>query len=240
MSRMFQVEGKTVLTWNPIGGECAYLCFWCWARRLIQQKVMEKYQGEPFLVENAFEKKFKPGDVVAVQLMSDLFSPKVPDIILNEIMHYISQFPETTFLFLTKNPQRYLAMQVLPLNCIFGVTIETDMDFLNPSLYAPSRFDRFYWIVLLKRLNPEVRAFVSIEPIMAFTTAFLCWIKLIAPLFVYLGYDNYASGLTEPDLTQTYNFVEELSNFTDVRPKTLREAKKQNDFQYGKRLEEYF
>lgn len=237
---MFEDGGKRVLTWNPVGGKCAYECPWCWALRLIKQKNMQKYQGEVYLVKDALTHKFKAGEVVFVQDMSDLFSLSVPDIILNAIIHYLGQFPDTTFLLLTKNPERYLSLPVLPENCIFGVTIETDIDEFDPSPYAPSRFDRFYWIVLFKRYNPGVKVFISIEPIMMYSDAFLLWLKLIKPLFVYIGYDNYNFGLTEPELTQTMALIRELSEFTEVRKKTLRSALSLKKDKKIKKLEAYF
>jgi hypothetical protein len=97
------------------------------------------------------------------------------------------------------------------------------MDSLDPSPGAPSRLDRLYHIVLLKRRNPNVKVFVSVEPIMAFTLSFIYWLRLIAPIFVYIGYDNYYTGLTEPSLTRTRALIEELKQFTEVREKTLRE-----------------
>lgn len=241
MSKMFEVAGKRVQTWNPIGGECAYDCPWCWARRLIKQKKMQKYQGKVFLVETALQHQFKPGEIVFVQDMSDLFSMSVPDVILNEIMLYLSQFPETTFYVLTKNPERYLALPVFPENIIFGVTIETDFDMIDQSLNAPSRLNRFYNIVLLQRLHPGIKVFVSIEPIMSFTLSFVYWLRLIMPFFVYLGYDNYHSGLTEPRLAQVKVLIAELEQFTEVRTKTMREQiVSKRMAENMKRLEDYF
>ena len=51
--------------------------------------------------------RFKEGEFVFVQDMSDLFAGIVPEEYIQRVMGHIQKFPKTTFLLLTKNPNRY-------------------------------------------------------------------------------------------------------------------------------------
>ncbi|RLG05024.1 MAG: hypothetical protein DRN65_07395, partial [Thaumarchaeota archaeon] len=46
----------------------------------------------------------------------------------------------------------------------------------------------------------------------------------VKPIFVYVGYDNYGHKLPEPTLDKTKQLIAKLSEFTEVRYKTLRKA----------------
>lgn len=100
----------TVPDWNPLGGDCHYNCYHggCWAKRLIAQYGMTKYQGEARLCVEQMEREFKPGDFVFVEDMADLFGPWVSKVDILAVLDVIRNFPKTDFLLLTKNPKRYL------------------------------------------------------------------------------------------------------------------------------------
>lgn len=220
MSRMFQKEGKRVRTWNPLAGECGFHCGYCWARRLIQQKKMTKYEGNPVLHEKAFDVKFKRGEWVFVQSMSDLFHNSVSYIIIEEIRDFTNNFPDTNFLFLTKNAARYNQF-IFYRNNYLGVTLETNRE--DNRFDAPERYKRFQEMV---RLNYS-RKFISIEPIMDFDfVIFLDWIHQIRPEFVYIGYDNYSCNLDEPLYGEFLELINEMREFTEVHIKTTREGLK--------------
>ncbi len=128
MSRMFR---HVTTTWNPIVG-CKHLCVYCWARRLAVTKLRHLPQYKDGfetskLVENAFKKRFKPGEFVFVSDMGDMFGSWVPSEWILKVINYIRRFPRTTFLFLTKNPSRYHEfIDIMPENTVLGTTIETD------------------------------------------------------------------------------------------------------------------
>lgn len=214
MSKMFQIEGKRVETWNPLGGKCSHECGYCWSRILIAQKGWKKYEGAPRLWRQ-WRKSFEAGSTVFVQSMTDLFARDVDSKLIQLILDHCERFPDTTFLLLTKNPFRYLSF-FIPENCVCGCTLETNRE--NNLYRAPKRERRVWRMVKLQK-----RKFLSIEPIMDFDAkGFVIIIKRIGPEFVYIGYDNYDCGLPEPPIEKTHQLIEDITPFTEVRLKTMR------------------
>ena len=222
MSRMFDVVSKT---WNPITG-CLHFCRYCWARKLVERRLRhtKKYRNgfSPQMHENEFRKRFN-GDFVFVCDMGDLFGDWVPREWILKVIEHIKKFPDTDFLFLTKNPKRYHEyIDRFPENAVLGATIETNRDDLyveHKISRAPLPSERFKAMKELRWKNK----FVSIEPILDFDLeAFTEWIREIKPVMVYIGYDNYGNKLPEPPLEKTKALIQSLQGFTEVRVKTLR------------------
>ena len=223
MSRMFTINGQRVRTWNPIVG-CNYLCHYCWARDLAQGRLrhLERYQDgfTPKLVESELSKRFRNG-LVFVSSMGDAFGPWVPRPWIEAVLVVVRESPGATFLFLTKNPARYLEfLDIMPRNVILGATIETDS--LRPSISrAPTVDSRVCAMASIHGF----RKMVSIEPIMEFDhNSFVTLISDISPEFVYLGMDNWKHKLPEPELKKTKLLIFTLESFTEVRKKTIRKA----------------
>jgi len=224
-NRMFK---HVTTTWNPIVG-CLHNCKYCWARRLAETKLrhLPQYRDgftKPKLVEAAFKRRFKPGDQVFVSDMGDMWGAWVPDEWIKRVLDYIRGFPDTTFLFLTKNPGRYLDYTgVIPGNVVLGVTIETNRPTLTAEISdAPSPILRYQAMAKLD----YPRKLVSIEPILSFDHEVMVeWIRDIDPEIVYVGYDNYGNMLIEPPLKHTLRLVRELRRMGyRVEAKTLRKA----------------
>lgn len=223
-TRMFNIISKT---WNPVSG-CTHYCVYCWARRLALTKLKNtpRYRDGfwPKLNVKEFKVKFN-GGVVFVSDMGDLFSPEVPDEWITKVIDHVSKFPNTLFLFLTKNPGRYSDfIDVFPENSILGATIETD----NDGLYYERKISQAPLPSLRYKAMKNIdwdKKFISIEPILDFNLErFVSWIKEINPFMVYVGYDNYNNKLPEPSLEKTEKLIEELSKFTLVVKKTIRRA----------------
>jgi len=217
MSKMFDCITET---WNPLGGECPHNCTYCWAKRLIKRHKMSKYQGEPRIVSKELKRKFKDGSFVFVQDMSDLFAETVPVEYIRKVLIYINKFSKTTFLLLTKNPKRYNEF-VIPHNCICGATIESDMQYKQVTK-APLPLYRFMEMDKLK----HPRKMVSIEPIMKFSVLFADLLRKINPEFIYIGFDNYNSGLIEPSVEKVDKLISELEKFTVVHVKPSVEKRR--------------
>ncbi len=227
-SRMFNIVSRT---WNPVTG-CRYNCIYCWARQLALTKLRSspRYRRgfKPRLNPEEFRRRFKPGEVVFVSDMGDLWGEWIPSEWIRRVLAHMSKFPHTWFLFLTKNPDRYHEfIDEMPENSILGVTIETNRDYYFQEGYypriaqapLPSRRYR-----AMKMLRWPLK-FVSIEPIMDFDLdIFTGWIKEIAPFMVYIGYDNYNWKLPEPPLAKTRKLIVKLEDFTLVLRKTIRPA----------------
>ena len=225
ISRMFH---KVTTTWNPVTG-CLHNCIYCWARKLVEtrlSKVSSKYADGffPRLHKKEFKKVFKPGELVFVTDMGDLFGEWVPTEWILKVLNHIKRFPRTTFLFLTKNPYRYLDLleylEELD-NIILGTTIETTNDTLywrhNISL-APLPSERYE---AMKKIY-GLRKMVSIEPVLDFDPyVFDEWIRDIEPEFIYIGYDNYCNGLPEPPVTKVFELIDLIKGYTRVYTKTL-------------------
>jgi len=124
--------------------------------------------------------------------MGDMFADVIPSAWIKQVLNYVRQFSEADFLFMTKNPKRYLELyQHIPENAILGATIETtndeiiQTDKVSNAPLPSLRYDA------MKTLDWK-RKIVSIEPILDFELkTFTKWIEDINPFLVYIGYDNY-------------------------------------------------
>ena len=175
--------------------------------------------------ETEFRAKFGKGDVIFVSDMGDLFGSFVPSEWVIQVLEYTSRFPETSFLFMTKNPIRYLDFQYrIPKNAILGATIETNIDniFQTDGIsQAPLPSERFD---AMKNLDWE-RKLLSIEPILDFDLEiFAKWVEDVYPFLVYVGYDNYGHNLKEPSEKKTLELIDRISENTLVIKKTIRPA----------------
>ncbi len=221
-TRMFQ---EVTSTWNPIVG-CLHMCTYCWARRLAVTKLrhLPQYRDgfeKPKLVESAFRRRFRPGELVFVSDMGDMWGEWVPREWILRVLDYTRRFPKTTFLYLTKNPARYHEfLDDIPENSILGATIETNRDDLAGTVSrAPPPSKRY---IAMKTLEWP-RKMVSIEPILDFDIEVMAsWIREIQPIRVYIGYDNYGNNLPEPPLWKTKQLIRKMTEMNiEVSIKTL-------------------
>jgi len=208
-------------TWNPVVG-CLHSCTYCWARRLAETKLknVERYRDgfKPKLVEKELNRRFHKKYVFAVD-MGDLFGDWVPSEWILKVIDAISKSPSSHFLFLTKNPKRYMEfLDLYPENVVLGATIETNRNY--PVSKAPSTIERYNFMKELSFKNK----IVSIEPIMDFDLeTFAEWVRNINPVMVHVGYDNYNNNLVEPEISKTKQLIDQLNTFTRVKILTLRE-----------------
>ena len=190
---------------------------------------MKKYIGEPYMSKNDLQRQFRPDTIVFVGDMRDIFSYDVPDFLLAEIFRVVKKWPKTDFLFLTKNPQRYLKLLEvgikIPENAILGATIESNRNY--PAISnAPRQKSR---IEAMKKLRKDTKysLFISIEPILDFDPVpFVADIMEIQPWAVAIGYDNYNNHLPEPRLRLTQALIGALRDDLGymVVEKTIRKA----------------
>lgn len=145
-------------TWNPVTG-CKHGCPYCYAR-----KIAERFKGSKAWPQG-FEPMFHsvrlsdPGSArkhqsIFVCSMADLFGDWVPNSWILSVLSTAALIPQHTYIFLTKNPKRYLTIPGEYLgkkNFWFGTTVTCEQD--------------KHRIETLQKL-PEGNTFVSFEPLL--------------------------------------------------------------------------
>jgi protein gp37 len=164
-------------TWNPVTG-CYHKCPYCYASRIANrfkhkdaecwESLANKQQSDyPLVVAEknccAFPEGFIPtfywGRIdepqyikkpqnVFVCSMADLFGEWVPDEWIQAVFEACEKAPQHRYLFLTKNPKRYIELgnaDLLPMykNFWYGTTVTESKQFR----YATSEKDNVFWSV---------------------------------------------------------------------------------------------
>jgi len=233
--RMYEVDGKRVRTWNPFVG-CSHKCSYCYSPSIYKRfsKCEKCLTFEPHFHPERLAQKFRQNETVFVCSMGDIAFASQEE--LYAIFTYIKRFPETTFMIQSKNPD-FLhhfelklfdmpgSLYTLPMNFIFGTTIETNRSTKEYS-NAPLPYQRFSAMQCRQCLQRS--QYVTIEPIMEFDMKVMVqWIKNISPEFVYIGYnsrDSKNKHLPEPSREKTEQLIKALNTFTEVRTKIIRKA----------------
>jgi len=213
-SRMFQVGGKPMKTWNCFVG-CLFECTYCNARKtaLTRLKNSPRYRDgfKPHLVKEELSRKFAPGDFVFVGYMGDIcFATRS---IIIDLLTRICEQPEVNFLFCTKHPMWYFGWSLSwPDNLYLGATIETNRDYHLTR--APAPVDR----VFAMRALDHPKKLISIEPVCDFDLdEMLSWMTEINPQIIEVGADNYHNDLPEPPWEKVDKLLRYLkANFPTV------------------------
>ena len=167
-------------TWNPVTG-CLHDCPYCYARRIatrfggnlmpiftehpVLRKPVRDAEGKtcpyPFDFAPTFHKyrlndpqKWKKPRTIFVCSMADLFGEWVPDEWIMDILNACRKAPQHRYLFLTKNPTRYDALEDA------GVIRPTDTNFWLGSTTTIVTHDLLHW-------NGAMHTFQSCEPMLA-------------------------------------------------------------------------
>lgn len=115
-------DGKQGYTWNPVTG-CKHGCGYCYARRISRTGFEPKFHKSR-LSQPA---EIKTPSTFFVGSMADLFGEWVPIEWIDSILEIVEKCPQHKFLFLTKNPIRYLEFK-FPDNCWLGTTVTKNGD----------------------------------------------------------------------------------------------------------------
>ena len=211
MSKMFEIAGKRMKTWNPFSG-CNFLCSYCFARKIAEGRARRFYPGGfiPTAHPERFKVHFKPGEWVFVCDMADVaFAPQA---VWGGILDVVRKHPDTKFLMQSKAPRCFRdRVPVRPDNLYFGTTIETNR-WAGYGDFSSAPWPRVRYQDMVDLGGP--RLVVSIEPIMDLDVKPLEeWLAMISPAIVFVGADNYHCGLPEPSWEKVQQLLEGLRKF---------------------------
>lgn len=181
-------------SWNPVTG-CLHRCKYCYARSIANRfsgggekwtddalielndriyfDESEKAEAYPYGFKptlyryrlNEYEKK--SGRNIFVCSMADLFGHWVPDSWIEEVFSACAKAPQHNYLFLTKNPERFVDLQnngklIVADNMWYGASA-TNEDQLELAAKAFSK------------LSCQTKNFLSVEPILEDVTVSKYW-----------------------------------------------------------------
>lgn len=210
--------------WNPIGG-CEHGCTYCSIKRV------EKRAGNDMTTpvfrngengtKNYLKDNLGSGRRIFVCSSGDMWGEWVTPSWILKVLKHCAKYPENEYMFLTKNPAKYLEFQDLNRsNYILGATIEGFIwDCMANSTTAPSFGERAYAMQQVKNKYPKVRIMISAEPIVGHLRDYADMLRRIAPHTVWIGADSGKNGLPEPSADDLRELIAELRTFTDVRLK---------------------
>lgn len=199
-------------TWNPLAGECAHRCPYCYMNAMRKRYNNPKWIGEPRIDEKAFlSARFKPNDVVFVQNISDLFAWDVKEADIFRIMMKCRSFIDTgtRFVFQTRNVSRGVLFNLIPDGSFLGTTIDTNRDIGCKS--DNKARERSHYLRDFGRFAKDVKRFVTIEPVLKFDIDDMIALLVEAtPDFINIGADSKKSGLEEPIAVELEELIFEI------------------------------
>jgi protein gp37 len=185
-------------THSHLEGKCPHECGYCYVQAMSRRfpTLQSKYSGPVRLNGAELNVCYGKGRTIFIDCMNDLWAAQVEKDWIDSVLEHCRAYPLNTYVFQTKNPQRYHEFAVLlPKQFILGTTIETTRADLCPPT-APKPFDRAY---SMSTLPSEWSKFVTIEPVLEFDLVDMVeWLKAIKPTFVNIGADSKGHGLKEP------------------------------------------
>ncbi|MBU4317113.1 MAG: phage Gp37/Gp68 family protein [Proteobacteria bacterium] len=108
-------------TWNPITGYCWHACPYCYMRPMWGR--FPNLSIQKFRLDYLQDKFPKKSSVIFVGSSTDMWGEWVPGWMIQSVLNVIEFTPKHTFLFLSKNPYRYLEFDI-PKNCWCGTSVD--------------------------------------------------------------------------------------------------------------------
>lgn len=178
-------------SWNPVTG-CYHNCEYCYARSIanrfsgneatesIRVELNDRIYSEKSKKAEAYPYGFIPtlhryklgeyeqksGRNIFVCSMADLLGAWVPDSWIEEVFSSCEKAPQHNYLFLTKNPDRYIELQekgklVVADNMWYGTSVTNKEQLKNAKVFG--------------ELNCRTKTFLSVEPLLEDITASDIW-----------------------------------------------------------------
>ena len=198
-------------THSHLGGQCPHKCTYCYVQATEKRAKTGRYVGPVRLIEDEFAVNYGKDKTIFIEHMNDLFAKDVPNDFIRQIIAHCLRYPNNTYMFQTKNPQKIFKwMLFLPQNSIIGTTIETNREEYKTSEAIPVSMRHFH----MCQIPSNFKRFVTIEPVLDFDVDILAsWIANIKPDFVNLGADSKGHDLPEPTVEKIMKFVEKLKSY---------------------------
>lgn len=210
-------------THSHLGGECPHKCVYCYVDNPRFGRA-PRYTGPVRLIEEEFnvqydQKTLTKNDgkwpaTIFVEHMNDIGSVDVVPLMRDRILAHCYSYPFNRYVFQSKNPRWFLEEECWMDGTILGTTIESNRYY--PDLAAactPRPIERVQSMERLKDKHPNVKTFVTIEPVLDFDVAILAQlIDRIRPDFLNLGADSKKRNLPEPTVAKVMSLVDTLHN----------------------------
>ncbi len=195
---------------SHLAGECPHKCSYCYVQKN-RFGVSPRYKGKIRLIESELNINYGIGfgKTIFIEHMNDLFANEVKQSWIQKILDHCCRFPDHTYVFQTKNPQRVFDYESnFPPIHMVGTTIETNRKI--PGSKAPYPELRYSGIKNLSLL--DCKTFITIEPIMDFDVEILTdWIITAQPDFINIGADSKNTGLLEPSPEKIKKFINNMN-----------------------------
>jgi protein gp37 len=194
--------------WNPVRGKCPYSCSYCYVGR---------WGGTPKPLGIDRRDLITPlggGRFIFICSGCDLFHPDVPGEWIADVRSQTLQYPDSKYLWHTKNPQRLVELIEPGPADVACVTIESNIS--RPCIStAPPPFERAIYLQ-----KWEGRRMITVEPVMDFDTGeFADMILSCKPEQVNIGGDSGRNGLPEPLPWKIKELIAALEKHTAVHRK---------------------
>lgn len=197
-------------TWNPIKGECSHKCKYCYMKDFDLPKL--------YLAEHEMNTDLSKEDFIFVGSGTDIFADDVPKEWIIRVLEHCRKYPDTKYLFQTKNPKRFNDSDFeFPNNSVFGTTIETDDEVLaRDTSNAPAPVFRALELSRIKAVK-----MVTIEPIMDFNIdALASLVEVVKPSWVNIGADSKGNKLKEPSWEDIQHLIAKIRGLTKIVEKS--------------------
>lgn len=188
------------MTWNSISGECEFSCVYCY---------MKVFKLKPMhFNEKEMKRDLGKDNFIFVGSGIDMFAPSVPKEWIEDTLEVCQKF-DNTYLFQSKNPERFLEfLDKFPPKSIFGTTIETDDTKLSAQV-SKAPINVFRSIAIQKVRDTGRRIMISAEPVLDFDVAkFAAMLIAIRPEFISIGADSKNHNLPEPSKEKILELIE--------------------------------
>lgn len=184
-----------------VGTGCPHQCKYCYV------KANGHEQPDRFVLDPEFPHLGKD-KTIFVGHRCDLFAESVNTADILRVLDWCRDFPENTYVFQSKNPERAAKLMeeglFFNLDVQFGTTIETNRTYIIDELSkTPPPLSRALGLSRMK-----CRTFLTIEPILTFDQDALLNLVLTAkPKFVNIGADSKGHDLPEPSRLEVLDLI---------------------------------